>query len=206
MQGSGIGPKLFTICIIDLQPLGASNHICKYADDSSLLVPEKCDIDISEVLENLHKWADENKLKINLAKTKQLVFLRPNVRNYFAPSELPGLERILCAKLLGEWLQHDLGMRKHIDYVLHICNQRTYLLTQLKRQGLSLAQLQSVFDAIILSRVVYAVPAWRGYLSAADTECLQSCLSRLSDEILSQMFMISMLFLTTVIKLYLDRL
>ena len=46
MQGSGIGPTLFTICIIDLQPLGATNHICKYADASSLLVSEKCDIDI----------------------------------------------------------------------------------------------------------------------------------------------------------------
>ena len=70
VQGSGIGPTLFTICIIDLQPLGATNHICKYADDSTLLVPEKCDIDISEELEHVHKWADENKLKINLAKTK----------------------------------------------------------------------------------------------------------------------------------------
>ena len=64
-------------------------------------------------------------------------------------------------------------MRKHIDYVLHICNQRTYLLTQLKRQGLSLSQLQSVFDANIFSRAIYAAAAWRGYLSAADTECLQ---------------------------------
>ena len=125
--------------------------MCRAADDSSLLVQEKCDIDISEELKNVHKWADENKLKINLAKTKELVFHRPNVRNYLAPSELPGLERILCAKLLGVWLQHDLGMRKHVDYVLHIFNQRTYLLTQLKRQGLPLAQLQSVFDAIILS-------------------------------------------------------
>ena len=65
MQGSGIGPTLFTICIIDLQPLGVTNHVCKYADDSSLLVPEKSDIDIREELENIHKWADENKLKIN---------------------------------------------------------------------------------------------------------------------------------------------
>ena len=55
MQGSGIGPALFTICIIDLQPLGATKHVCKYADDSSFLVPEKCDIDIREELENVHK-------------------------------------------------------------------------------------------------------------------------------------------------------
>ena len=53
VQGSGIWPTLFTICIIDLQPLGATNHICKFADDSSLLVPKKCDIDISEELGKL---------------------------------------------------------------------------------------------------------------------------------------------------------
>ena len=70
---------MFTICIIDLQPLGATNHICKYADDSSLLVEEMCDIDISEELQNVHKWVDENKLMFNLAKTKELVFHRPNV-------------------------------------------------------------------------------------------------------------------------------
>ena len=54
MQGSEIGPTLFTICIIDLQRLGATNHICNYYD-SSLLIPETCDIDISEELKNVHK-------------------------------------------------------------------------------------------------------------------------------------------------------
>ena len=70
-----------TVRQTDLQPLGATNHICKYADDASLLVSEKCDIDISEELQNVHKWVDENKLKINLAKTKELVFHRTRVRN-----------------------------------------------------------------------------------------------------------------------------
>ena len=54
-----------------------------------------------------------------------------------------------------------------------MCNQRTYLLTQLKRQRLPLTQQQSVVDAIILYRVLYSAPDWRGYLSAAETECLQ---------------------------------
>ena len=41
VQGSGIGPTLFVICITDLKPVGSTNHITKYADDASLLVPEK---------------------------------------------------------------------------------------------------------------------------------------------------------------------
>ena len=70
---------------------------------------------------------------------------------------------MLCAKLLGVWLQSDLGSRTHVEYVLHICNQRLYLLSQLKKQRRTLAKLQTVFDAIVLSRVLYEAPAWSGY-------------------------------------------
>ena len=77
-----------------------------------------------------------------MAKTKEIVFHRPNARNYLPPAELPGIEGVMFAKMLGVWLQDDLGFRKHIDYVMHICNQHTYLLTQLKRQGLPIAQMQ----------------------------------------------------------------
>ena len=52
---------------------------------------------------------------------------------------------VVCAKLLGVWLQIDLGVRKHVDCIMHSCNLRIYLLTLLKRQGLSLARLQCVF-------------------------------------------------------------
>ena len=41
-----------------------------------------------------------------------------------------------------------------------------------KKQGLPMAQLQSVFDAIVLSRVLYAAPAWRGYISAGEMDNL----------------------------------
>ena len=79
------------------------------------------------------KWAINNKLIINMAKTKELVFHRPNARNYLPPVALPGIERVICAKLLGVWLQEDLGMNEHINNRMLLCNQRTYLITQLKR-------------------------------------------------------------------------
>ena len=61
---------------------------------------------------------------------------------------------------------------------MHIFNQRTYLLTQLKIQELPIAQMQKVFNAIILARVLYAAPAWRGYLTSSETNCLQHLLDR----------------------------
>ena len=111
----------------------------KYADDDSLLVPEKNDADLEWKFLNVRKWTNDYKLMINMAKTNEIVFHRPNARNYLPPAELSGIERVMFAKLLGVWLQDDLGFRKHIDYVMHICNQSTYLFTQLKRQGLPIA-------------------------------------------------------------------
>ena len=150
VQGSGIGPTLFVICIMDLKPVGSTNPITKYADDASLLVPEKNDADLEREFVNVTKWANDNKLMVNMAKTKEIVFHWPNARNYLPPAELPGIERVMFAKMLGVWLQNDLGFRTHIDYIMHICNQHIYLLTQLKRQVLPIADMQKVFNAIIL--------------------------------------------------------
>ena len=104
--------------------------------------------------------AEVNKMQVNMAKTKEIVFHRSNARNVLFPIEMPGIERVLCAKLVGVWLQADMGMKKHVEYIVHICNQRTYLRTQLKRQGLPPAQMQNVFDTIVLTHVLDALPAW----------------------------------------------
>ena len=101
MQRSGIGPTFFIICITDLKPISSTNYITKYADDSSLLVPEKYDVDLSEELRNVPKWAEHNKMQVNMDKTKEIVFHRPNARNVLFPSELPGIERESCTKLYG---------------------------------------------------------------------------------------------------------
>ena len=113
-------------------PIGSTNYITKCADNSSLLVPERYDADLSEELRNVLKWAEHNKIQVNITKTKEILFHRPNARNVLFLSELPGIERVLCAKLLDGWLQANMGRRKHVYYILHICNQRTYLLTKLK--------------------------------------------------------------------------
>ena len=82
-------------------------------------------------LQNVLKWAEVNKMQVNMAKTKEIAFHRSNARNVLLPSELPDIERVLCGKLLGVWLQADMRMKKHVEYIVHICNQRTHLLTQL---------------------------------------------------------------------------
>ena len=48
VQGSGIGPCLFIIMILNLKARAATNHMAKYADDAMLLVPELTSLCIDE--------------------------------------------------------------------------------------------------------------------------------------------------------------
>ena len=55
VQGSGVGPWLIIILIADLRPAGTTNHLVKYADDPTLLVPEIHSIYLEEEFSNVQK-------------------------------------------------------------------------------------------------------------------------------------------------------
>ena len=77
VQGSGVGPTLFVILALDLNTLSGSNELIKFADDSTLLVPEDSDTDLETEFNNILAWANINSMVINLAKTKELIFYNP---------------------------------------------------------------------------------------------------------------------------------
>jgi hypothetical protein len=76
VQGSAVGPSLFTVMVSDLKPLSGNNDLVKFADDLTLIVPEYSDTDLATEFNAVKLWAEANKLVINV-KTKELVFHRP---------------------------------------------------------------------------------------------------------------------------------
>jgi len=81
VQGSGIGPCLFIVYTMDLKPHSSFNTILKYADDTTLLVPHNSSTTLETEFKFSHilEWSNENKLKVNTLKTKEIVFHRPRL-------------------------------------------------------------------------------------------------------------------------------
>ena len=50
------------------------NVLVKYADDTNLLVPSDSDLDLSTEFDNIKQWAMENRMVVNILKTKEVVF------------------------------------------------------------------------------------------------------------------------------------
>ena len=55
---------------------------------------------INDEFDKVVAWASENKLGINMAKTKEIVFHISHPKNLLLLTTLPGTERVLSAKLL----------------------------------------------------------------------------------------------------------
>jgi len=92
------------IHIDDLKPRGISNVIIKFADDTTLLVPENCDVTAGTEIKHVQELASQNKMSLNLSKTKEIVFRRPNIRLENIPNDICGVERLECVKLLGLYI------------------------------------------------------------------------------------------------------
>ena len=141
IQGSGVGPILYIMFAFDLKPLDLLNVLLKYADDSTLLCPENTGTSVELEMAHIVEWAKSNKLLLNLLKTKEMVFHRPNPRKLMFPDNLQDIERVFVFKLLGVVFQTDFRFNEYISTLVTICNQRLYLLTQLKNRDLNLLKL-----------------------------------------------------------------
>jgi len=166
VQGSVLGPTDYVIMASDLRSLSRIiNKLFKYADDTTLVVPQFTDVSLEDEFKNIETWANTNKMIINKAKTKELVFHRPDPRLYVPPDPISDVERVTCIKLLGVYFSETLRFDEHVKYLLTLCNQRCFLLKTLRAQGMSPKHINSVFQSLIISRVVYALPAWGGFLT-----------------------------------------
>jgi len=142
----------------------AKNIIVKFADDTTVVVPEKTDVSLPEKFDHINVWATVNRMILNLIKTKEIVFHRPGPKNLHMFPSLESIELVEQAKLLGVILQNNFSVNSHVNYVLTLCSQRIFLLKRLRDQGLNYRQLDTVFQAIVVSRILYALPGWGPFL------------------------------------------
>ena len=77
----------------------------------------------------------------------------------------PSVNGVKLVKLLGVWIHDNFKVDMHVDYILSLCSHRIFLMKRLRDQGLSATYIHTVFQAIIVSRILCALPAWGCVLS-----------------------------------------
>jgi hypothetical protein len=175
-----VGPIAFILNASDLHPAINGDELFKYADDLTLIVPERNTSTITQEIQHISAWAEANNLRLNKTKTHELIVLRKGVARSRAPPEQPDLARTTSVKLLGVTIQDNLQMNEHVQNIVTSCNQCTYALKTLKAHGLHGKCLHDVCTATVLSRINYASAAWWGFASSGDLGRLQSTICKVT--------------------------
>lgn len=178
VQGSALGPVAYIINASDLQPLTNGNFILKYADDTYLIVPSSNSHTVDRELSNISTWAQQHNLKLNLNKSKDIIFRKKTTSNNPIPPPTQNITRVSSLNILGVIFDQFLNFNEHIDTVSATCSQSLYALKILKAKGLVGQGLHAVAQAYLCNRLTYASPAWWGFASLSGKQKLQATLNK----------------------------
>lgn len=177
-QGSWLGPLSFLILIDDLT---VSCLIHKFVDDTTLTEPIKRreDSAMPSYLSQLDSWTNNNHMKINSSKTKEMIlgaFARSNPPDLVINGNV--ISRVPSFKLLGIHISNDLSWNMHVDAVYAKAATRLFFLKQLKRAGLPPDHLLHFYLTVVRPVLEYAAPVWHHRLNKSQSEKLEGIQKR----------------------------
>ena len=149
----------------------AGNLLCKYADDTYLIIPSiNVDIRLDE-LENVEEWSRKNNLTLNRSKSLEIIFIdRRRKRSIQHPSPLPDISRVSSIKILGvrPTVWGSLSVCGHVDNVITSCAQSIQAMRILRVHGMAASTIHAIFNTVAhICRVIVV-----GFTTAEDRQRL----------------------------------
>ena len=161
----------------------------KYVDDLTIAEAVKLKDDMtnfqseSKVFNQLletQSYCEQNDMKINLSKTKMMVFNQSKTKSLNPNFRLGGeeIELISEVKLLGLHISNDMKWKTNTYNMIRKPSKRLWVLRRLKKLGADSTSLIEVYLKQIRCILEFGAPAWQGSLTAnekADIERVQRC-------------------------------
>ncbi len=177
-RGCVLSMLLFTLLTHDCTAKFSSNHIIKFADDTTVvgLISNNDETHYREEVAQLAEWCGANNLSLNVEKTKEVVmdFRRRNSTDH-PPLTIDSstVERVSSTKFLGVHITEDLTWTTNTMSLSKKAQQRLHFIRQLKRASPPPPILTTFYRGTIESVLTSCITVWYGNCSAADRKTLQ---------------------------------
>ena len=165
-QGSVLGPLLFQIFINDLPNSSSKLDFTLFVDDSTLSYkfdpkfPLSATCSLNDELSKVYNWLVSNKIKINIQKTKYVVFSYRRAVNLGRIIMGNGeVTRETCVRFLGIYIDQNLNFAKHINYTKGKMSKCLGVFNKLKH-FLPLNIMKTMYDCLFKPYAKYAVEVW----------------------------------------------
>ena len=122
-QGSLLGPLLFSIFMSDLNSVNLKipASVIKYADDTAIICRITDDLNFTtNCFTTIVNWCDDNLLKLNCSKSKELIICKRNVDRESITYVVEGVDEI---RYLGVILNCHFNWNSHVDNICSIASK-----------------------------------------------------------------------------------
>ena len=89
IQGSAVGPAAYVVNAGDLATTVPGNSLCKFADDTYLIIPASNETSRQSELANIQNWTQQNNQKLNCSKSCEIIISDRKRRRRHAVEPLP---------------------------------------------------------------------------------------------------------------------
>jgi hypothetical protein len=165
-QGSLIGPILFNFYVNDLFRLSLHGTLQMYADDTVLTYHHTCYQRMFEMMNEdlviIDNWLLRNSLTINVKKTEYIVFDSGRATGGSQPQV--AFQDVILRKVdkyeyLGLIIDAALSFSDHVNRLKRRLTAYSFVFRRL-RHCLTINALWSVYNAFVMSRIIYLNPIW----------------------------------------------
>ena len=162
-----LGSLLFLIYINDLPDILQITKSSLFADDTVVYTTapsaDHLTVALNEDLNNVRNWLVDNRLTLNIGKSKYMLIGRNKRVKDFGDVTLSiegkGLEKVSNYKNLGVIIGENLSWTDHVESVARKVSQRICVLRRIKHLLLR-AQRETVYNSMMLPLFDYADIVW----------------------------------------------
>ncbi|KAI5606429.1 gastrula zinc finger protein XlCGF28.1-like [Silurus asotus] len=176
-QGCVLSPLLFTLLTHDCVAMHSSNHIIKFADDTTVvgLISKNDESAYREEVQQLTAWCGANNLSLNVDKTKEMIvdFRRAQSDQSSLIIDGSSVEIVKSTKFLGVHLADNLTWSLNTSSITKKAQQRLYFLRRLRKTHLPPPILSMFYRGTNESILSSCITAWFGNCTVSDRKSLQ---------------------------------